>query len=88
MGEQQIQFMSVTYETSTPFLREEPLVPLAHFCKDTVVTPSTSLANSMSLPKAAKLAQLFVNILSWAWQEGEDQAFITKYIRIYDNGCD
>lgn len=43
--------MSVAEETSIPFLYEEALLPLAHFCKDTVVTPSMSLANRMSLPK-------------------------------------
>lgn len=45
-----------------------------------MVAVSTSLANDMSLPKAVKLAQLFVNIFNGVWQREGDQAFVTNVL--------
>lgn len=49
----------MTAQTSNSFLYEEPLVPCSHFCKDPMITPSMSLANSMFLPKVTELVQIF-----------------------------
>lgn len=66
----------VTAQTSNWLLYEEPLVPCAHFWKKkkkTMVTPSMSLADGASLPKAVKLAQLFGTYLAEFGRKGKSQ---------------